>query len=117
MKNPNYQLITADKLNKLDPNNSVVLDVRTKEEIAQKSLAQKYIHEALDQLHPESFIERHGLSEETEICILCHIGQRARYAAEMLATAGCKNIKVIEGGILSCEAVGCKLEGGAVKKD
>jgi rhodanese-related sulfurtransferase len=113
MKNFPYQLIFANQLAGLNPNKSVILDVRTHAEIEQKRLAQKFIHEVLDQLDPESFLARHGLNDETEICVLCHVGGRARRAAEMLVAGGCRNVKVIEGGILACEAAGCGIEGVA----
>ena len=108
-----YQIFRAEELQSLDPNASIILDVRTKMEHAEKRLTFGHAHIPLDELKPADFMMRHGLDKDSGVYILCRSGKRATQAAEKFVAEGYRNIHVIEGGIVACEDCGQKVEGHA----
>jgi rhodanese-related sulfurtransferase len=95
----------------------LILDVRTAMECAEKRLCCNHHHVPLDQLDAKTFMAQQGLSKESDLYILCRSGQRATMAAERFIKEGMINVYVIEGGILSCEECGQKLEGHLIKTE
>lgn len=108
-----YQTFCAEGLQSLDPNASIILDVRTKMEHAEKRLTFSHAHIPLDELKPTDFMMRHGLDKDSGVYILCRSGKRATQAADKFVAEGYRNIHVIEGGIIACEDCGQKVEGHA----
>ncbi len=108
-----YQTFRAEDLPSLNPNENIILDVRTEMEHAEKRLTFGHAHMPLDELKPADFMMRHGLDKDSGVYILCRSGKRAAQAAEKFVTEGYRNIHVIEGGIIACEDCGQKVEGHA----
>lgn len=108
-----YQKFLAEELPSLDQNASIILDVRTEMEHAEKRLAYGHAHIPLDELKPADFMMRHGLDKDSGVYILCRSGKRATQAAEKFVAEGYRNIHVIEGGIIACEDCGQQVEGHA----
>jgi rhodanese-related sulfurtransferase len=106
-----YQTFRAEELPSLDPNESIILDVRTGMEHAEKRLAFGHAHVPLDALKPADFMMRHGLDKDFGVYILCGSGKRAAQAAEKFVADGYRNIHVIEGGIIACEDCGHDMKG------
>ena len=109
----NYQTISPNKLKNLNLN-SIIIDVRTNMEYDGKRLCCNHIHKPLDQLDPQEFMKNHNLDNNAEIYFLCRSGGRAKQAADKFFNAGYKNVRIIEGGLVACEACGEKLEGHEV---
>lgn len=109
----NYQTISAKDLKELSKN-GVILDVRTKMEHDEKRLCCDNINIPLDELNPKDFIKDHNIDSNKTIYLLCRGGTRAKKAADKFLNEGINNIRVIEGGIMSCEDTGEKLEGHTV---
>lgn len=108
-----FATINAKELDHMDPNQGVILDVRTKMEHAEKHIGFGHAHVPLDELKPTDFMMRHGLDKDSDVYILCRSGKRAAQAAEKFATEGYRNVKVIEGGIIACEDCGHDIKGHA----
>lgn len=108
-----HQTFRAEELQSLNPNESIVLDVRTRMEHAEKHLTLGHAHMPLDELKPADFMMRHGMDKDSGVYILCRSGKRAAQAAEKFVADGYRNIHVIEGGIVACEDCGQKVEGHA----
>jgi rhodanese-related sulfurtransferase len=108
-----YQKFLAEALPSLDLNASIILDVRTEMEHAEKRLTYGHAHIPLDELKPTDFMMRHGLDKDSGVYILCRSGKRATQAAEKFMAEGYRNIHVIEGGIIACEDCGQQVEGHA----
>ena len=87
----------------------VIIDIRTPEEHAEKRLNQAHILVPLDQLDAHHFMTEHNIPETKPVYILCRSGRRAIPAAEKFIGAGYPNVKIIEGGILACEANGIEV--------
>lgn len=115
----NYKEIEADRLIDIVGTDALILDVRTLMEHEEKHIGFPHDHVELDQLEPQDFMLRRGLTKDDHIYILCGSGNRARRAAEKFAAAGYPNIHVIEGGLGACETAGHPVKGygaGAVKQ-
>lgn len=108
-----YQTFSAEELLSIDPSESIVLDVRTGMEHAEKRLASGHAHVPLDELKPTDFMMRHGLDKDSGVYILCRSGKRAAQAAEKFVAEGYRNVHVIEGGLIACENCGQKIQGHA----
>ena len=106
-----FATIHAKELDHMDPNQGVILDVRTKMEHAEKHIDFGHAHVPLDELKPTDFMMRHGLGKDSDVYILCRSGRRAAQAAEKFAAEGYQNVKVIEGGIIACEDCGHDMKG------
>lgn len=106
-----FATINAKELDHMDPNQGIILDVRTKMEHAEKHIDFGHAHVPLDELKPSDFMMRHGFDKDGEVYILCRSGKRAAQAAEKFAAEGYKNVKVIEGGIIACEDCGHDIKG------
>ena len=65
-------IIAAEDLQKIDPKTSIILDVRTDMEHAEKHIAQEHIHIPLDQLDAQSLIVEKGLSPDTCIYLFMY---------------------------------------------
>lgn len=107
--------ISASQLKYHDPDNGIILDVRTKMEHLDKRIDFPHTHVPLNELNPSDFMARHGLDKDSEVYILCRSGKRATQAAEKFLKAGYHNAYVIEGGIVACEDYGHKTKGHGVK--
>ncbi len=109
-----YSRIPAQLLRPIDPSKGVVLDVRTEMEHVEKRLGFPHVHVPLDELDPTDFMTLHGLGKDAEVYILCRSGKRAAQAAEKFVAEGYSQVKVVEGGILSCEECGHEMKGYAI---
>ena len=103
--------ISPQKINDIDPNEGIILDVRTKMEHGEKRLVCGHTLLTLDELKPTDFMMRHGYDKDFGVYILCRSGKRATQAAEQFMTEGYNNVYVIEGGIMACEESGHAVEG------
>ncbi len=106
-----FSTIRAEALDHMDPNQGVILDVRTYMEHAEKHIGFGHAHVPLDELKPSDFMMRHGLDKDSDVYILCRSGKRAAQAAEKFVVEGYRNVKVIEGGIIACEDCGHDIKG------
>jgi rhodanese-related sulfurtransferase len=93
------------------PTNSVVLDVRTDMEHDEKSLACPHLHVPLDKLDELTVKNNPQLINET-VYVVCRAGKRAQIAAERLVAAGCRDVRVVLGGLEACEALGHAVKKG-----
>lgn len=109
-----YQTITVETLNAAKGQAGVIIDVRTAMEHDDKQLACAHMHIPLDQLQPSEFMAAQTLGKDAPIYMLCHAGKRAAQAALKFAEAGARNVHVIDGGIVACEAAGLQLKGHGV---
>jgi rhodanese-related sulfurtransferase len=105
------KMISPEKINDIDPNEGIILDVRTKMEHDEKRLVCGHTLMTLDELNPTDFMMRHGYDKNFGVYILCRSGKRAAQAAEKFMAEGYNNVHVIEGGIMACEEGGHALEG------
>lgn len=103
--------ISPDEIKNINPNEGIILDVRTKMEHGEKRLVCDHVLQTLDELQPNDFMMRHGYDKDFGVYILCRSGKRAAQAAEQFIAEGYKNVHVIEGGILACEEEGHAVEG------
>lgn len=106
-----FTYIRAGDLKPADTGRGAVLDVRTRIEHAEKSIRFAHEHVPLDELDPAEFMKSRGLAADAEICLLCRSGKRAAQAAEKFIAAGYSNVKVVEGGIMACEACRHEVKG------
>ncbi len=106
-----FTYLRAADLKATDPGLRTILDVRTRMEHAEKSIALAHEHVPLDELDPTQFMNSQGLGADAEVCILCRSGKRAAQAAEKFSAAGYSNVKVVEGGITACESSGHEIKG------
>ncbi|MEI6628636.1 MAG: rhodanese-like domain-containing protein [Alphaproteobacteria bacterium] len=97
-----FKTIDVNQLKQIETN-SIILDVRTQMEHAEKHLKCKHIHIPLDELNPSDFIAKNNIDKNTCVYILCRSGKRAEQAALKFNFETHPNIYVIEGGILACE--------------
>lgn len=112
-----YKKFEAIDVTKIDPNEGIIIDVRTKMEHAEKRLSFGHTLITLDELNPTDFMMRHGLDKDFSVYILCRSGMRASKAAEKFVAEGYKNVHVIDGGIMACEDCGHELEGHAANNN
>ncbi|MBK9586541.1 MAG: rhodanese-like domain-containing protein [Alphaproteobacteria bacterium] len=108
---PAYSSFKAENLGRVDPNQGIIIDVRTKMEHAEKHIGFSHVHVPLDVLNPTDLMMRHGLDHEAEIYILCRSGKRAAQAADKFIAEGYRNVKVVEGGLTACENCGHEIKG------
>lgn len=111
-----FSTINAKELDHMDPNQGIILDVRTQMEHAEKHIGFGHAHVPLDELKPKDFMMRHGLDRDADVYILCRSGKRAAQAAEKFVSEGYLKVKVIEGGIIACEDCGHDIKGHGVAK-
>lgn len=103
----NLPYISATELLNCD---GIIIDIRTPEEHADKRLVQPHILVPLDQLDAHQFMNENNVPADKPVFILCRSGRRAIPAAEQFIGAGYPNVKIIDGGILACEANGIEVE-------
>lgn len=77
---------------------SLILDVRTREEIEEESIALPFIHSDSATFNAKEFLKNHNFNGKT-INILCRSGFRATNVAQQLIDVGYTNVKVVEGGL------------------
>lgn len=106
-----FSTIRAESLGHMDPNQGIIIDVRTKMEHEEKHIGFGHAHVPLDELKPTDFMMRHGLDRDADVYILCRSGKRAAQAAEKFAAEGYRKVKVIEGGIIAVEEFGHDVKG------
>lgn len=112
-----YKKFSATDIDQIDPNEGIIIDVRTKMEHAEKKLSFGHTLVTLNELKPTDFMLRHGLDKDFGVYILCHSGMRASQAAEKFVAEGYNNVHIIEGGIVACEGSGHELEGHAANNN
>ena len=112
----NYKIIQSDRLAEIAGTDSLILDVRTVVEHDEKHIGFPHDHVVLDQLDPQDFMLRRGLTKDDHLYILCASGKRARVAADRFMQAGYPHVHVIEGGIGACEASGHPIKGHGAEK-
>lgn len=108
-------VLEAAKLPQARDENSLIIDVRTAMEHAEKHLAAEHIHAPLDALDPVKIMAGHAHDKEAPVYLLCRSGKRAEAAAHKFTEAGYKNVHVIGGGLIACEECGLDIESSAVK--
>jgi rhodanese-related sulfurtransferase len=109
-----FKTIDVNQLKQIEAN-SIILDVRTQMEHAEKHLKCNHIHIPLHELNPSEFIAKNNINENTCVYILCRSGKRAEQAALKFNLENHPNIYVIEGGILACEDCDHEIAGYNVK--
>jgi len=87
----------------------VLLDVRTPLEYREIHLPGSHLV-PLDQLDPAAMARKHGA--DTPCVLICRSGKRAGQAAEKLASAGMKNLQILEGGMLAWTGAGLSANRG-----
>lgn len=92
----------------------IVLDVRTELEHQEIALKQPHLHVPLDKLDVARFMRENKIDAARPVYILCRSGKRAAQAAEAFIAAGHDNVRVVEGGIIACEAAGIPVGKGEV---
>lgn len=97
--------ISPKELNK----DSLILDVRSDDEIKEKSLDLPFIHEFAEKINVKDFIKKHKLDGKKTLNILCKSGIRATDTAKKFIKEGYDNVKVITGGIIQAEKDGLKM--------
>ncbi len=113
----NHNTVRAEAITQIDPNEGIIVDVRTLMEHGEKHLAFGHAHAPLDELNPTDFMMRRGLDKDSGVYLLCRSGKRATQAAEKFIAEGYRNVHVIEGGIIACENSGHEVQGHAANKD
>jgi rhodanese-related sulfurtransferase len=106
-----YHIFRAEKIDQIDPNRGIIIDIRTQMEYAEKHLNFNHAHIPLDELNPTDFMVHHGFDKDFSIYILCRSGKRATQAVEKFAVEGYLNVHIIEGGILASEDAGLEIHG------
>lgn len=92
--------------------NSLILDVRTDDEVKEKSLVFPFLHHDSTTINVGDFIKKHNLDKNKTLNILCKTGKRAMDVAKKFLDEGYKNVQVIEGGIEQAEKDGVKFKIG-----
>lgn len=110
-----YDIFPAEKLDRIDLNNGIILDVRTRMEHAEKHLSFGHAHVPLDELKADDFMMRHGFDKDSDVYIVCRSGKRAAQAAEKFITEGYRRVHVVEGGMIACENCGHPVKGAETK--
>ena len=102
--------ITAIELEKLLSVNPglTLLDVRSPAEFEGGHI-EGSINIPLDQLNPADFLKDNQQLREDNFYLLCHIGQRAQYAAQLFDQEGFKSAVVVDGGISAWIKEGFKI--------
>ncbi len=78
----------------------LIIDVRTEEEFKSGSLAGA-VNLPLDKLRRDFSLIESGIGADKETVCVCRSGMRSGEAARLLEKAGCRNVKSLQGGILS----------------
>lgn len=98
--------IDPKKLNQ----DSLILDVRPKEAIEEKSIALPFISQEADKINVKDFIKKYNLTENGKpLNILCRSGRTATMIAEKFIAEGFNNVQVVLGGIENAEKEGVKI--------
>lgn len=106
-----YKLFKAEEMDHIDPQNGIIIDVRTPMEHAEKHLSKGHMLMPLDELSPKDSIAGKGLSKGSSVYLLCRNDNRSRKAAERFTKEGFNDVYVIEGGLAACESHGHEVEG------
>ena len=67
---------------------SLILDVRTPDEIREEALSLPFFNEELSKLNPRDFVYEHNLDGSKTLNIICHSGSRSQRAAELFEKNG-----------------------------
>lgn len=89
--------------------NSIILDVRSKEEYQFEELKLPHIHTHISDLDPLEFIKANRIDKNETVNIICASGARASQAAEMFERAGFNNVAVVIGGMVEAEYEGLEI--------
>jgi len=90
-------------------NDSIILDVRSKEEYALERLALPHILIKADDVNPEQFMAEYNPRGDKTVNILCTSGGKASEVAERFEEAGFDNVAVVVGGIIEAEYEGVQV--------
>lgn len=88
---------------------SLILDVRTPDEIEEEALSLPFFRRELSKLNPKEFVYEYNLDGTRTLNIICHSGSRSQRAAEMFEKNGFFNVAVVDGGILEAEREGLRM--------
>ena len=77
---------------------SLILDVRTPDEIREEALSLPFFNEELSKLNPRDFVYEHNLDGSKTLNIICHSGSRSQRAAELFEKNGFFNVAGGGGG-------------------
>lgn len=113
MANKTEEVVTADDVsivtvgydefkNEIDPA-SVVLDIRTAEEIAEGKIANAM---NIDFYSADFSSELSMLDKDTEYLVYCRSGNRSGQALELMRDLGFKDVKNLDGGIVNWQMNG-----------
>lgn len=91
-----YSNVKVEELKEHMGTESIILDIRTPEEIAEG-----YVEGAkMINFYDENFMtEVEKLDKDAEIYVYCHSGGRSAKASQMMAEKGFKHVHNVEGGI------------------
>jgi len=104
-----YKTIAAVELPTILQQGHCVIDVRSPSEYRGAHVVGAEL-QPLDKLNTTTFSQKHDT--EAPVYILCQTGKRSRIAAEKLASAGHRNLHVVEGGTDAAKAAGLEIEYG-----
>ena len=88
-----------------------IVDVRTEEEFKSGSLAGA-VNLPLDKLRRGFSLSGSGISPDKETICICRGGMRSGEAARLLEKEGCRDVKILKGGLLSWNCQQGEREGG-----
>ena len=88
---------------------SLILDVRTPDEIREEALSLPFFNEELSKLNPRDFGYEHNLDGSKTLNIICHSGSRSQRAAELFEKNGFFNVAVVDGGLVEAEREGLRI--------
>ena len=74
---------------------SLILDVRTPDEIREEALSLPFFNEELSKLNPRDFVYEHNLDGSKTLNIICHSGSRSQRAAELFEKNGFFNVTAV----------------------
>lgn len=99
--------ISCERLEQLDPEKTVFLDVRTPEEYGAGSIPH-FINAPLDSLR--EYLEEHPIDPNKQYVVTCQVGVRGHTAACLLHHAGVQHVMNLSGGYVSWVAHNYKLK-------
>jgi len=106
-----YKIFKANEMDQIDPDNGIIIDVRTSMEHAEKHLRQGHMLLPLEELKDVGALDKQEIDKSSSIYLLCRNENRSIKAAEKFTKEGFNNVYVIEGGLNACENQGCEVDG------
>lgn len=106
-----YKILKANEMDQIDPDNGIIIDVRTSMEHAEKHLSQGHMLLPLEELKDADALDKQEIDKSSSVYLLCRNDNRSRKAAEKFTKEGFNNVYVIEGGLNACENQGHEVDG------